>query len=123
AEPARAALVYRPLSLPRDAALRHPLGLPGVLRPRRILRLPLDELRAHRSRRPAVRGRRHVDLRDLRVSRRRNDREHAAPRLADPSRTAGGDRVAMATEGAGWRMPPLQVQSTRDDATAPAAPP
>src|SRR5262249_45211952 len=92
-------MVDRPLPLPRHAAMRHPLGLPGVLGPRRLQRVPLHAPRPGRARRSAVRGRPDVDVRHDGLSRGGNDHQHAAPRADGSSGPAlRGGRLTMASE-------------------------
>src|SRR5262249_18636181 len=98
AEPAGTAMVDGTVPLPRHAAVRHPLGLPGVLGPHRLLRLPFHEPGAGRPRRPATGGRADVDRGDNRLRRGGNDREHAAPRRSQPSPPPRGGRLTMASE-------------------------
>src|SRR5208282_369743 len=70
-----AAMVYYPLPFPRHRALRYPFRISCVLRPCCLHRVSIHApaLWDFRSRRPAARGRTHVDLRDPRVPDSRSD--------------------------------------------------
>src|SRR5262245_13868200 len=96
-------LVHRSLSLHGDAAVRRPVGIPGLLGPDRLLRLPLGRLRRRRPRRPAARGRPDVDVRHDRLPRGGNARQLEAPDVRGLSGSAHGGAARHGNSAASFR--------------------